>query len=182
MAKISFSKKHQELEQIAIHHNDVAEALRRYFYPADGHYDERFRGYSDDKLKDDLQSRLSEIDCTSALSVLSAMEAAFRIDYLQRCGIKKKDRLSRAFQQIYKDKKSHARLVEDILFGWKNEATTQGKRLISELIGAFKYRHWLAHGRYYEPKLGKKYDYGSVYELAVNVFISFPFVRVDALN
>ena len=37
------------------------------------------------------------------------------------------------------------------------------------MITAFKYRHWLAHGRYWEPKLGRIYDYYSLYDLAYSM-------------
>jgi hypothetical protein len=62
---------------------------------------------------------------------------------------------------------------------WKREPTIRAG-LISDLIGAFRYRDWLAHGRYWPPKLGRKYDYESVYKLAEDILDSFPFVEADA--
>ncbi len=64
-------------------------------------------------------------------------------------------------------------LEDEILNSWKCCSSASDK-LIGDLKGAFKFRHWLAHGRYWEPKLGQKYDYESVYVLAVTVFSSFP--------
>jgi hypothetical protein len=122
--RISFSGEHQELTGIAAHHSDVADALQLYFSPTDGRYRARFAGYSLAELKDELQSRLAEVDRTSALSVLSALEAAFRIDYLQRCYAKKKDRVSRAFRTIHKHKGPRPALDEDILAVWRRESTT----------------------------------------------------------
>lgn len=46
------------------------------------------------------------------------------------------------------------------------QETCMSKALLGELAGAFRYRHWLAHGRYWQPKLGRKYDYLSVFGLA----------------
>jgi hypothetical protein len=54
------------------------------------------------------------------------------------------------------------------------------KSLIDDLIGAFGYRNWLAHGRYWIPKLGRKYDYESVYKPAEDILGNFPFVEADA--
>lgn len=68
-------------------------------------------------------------------------------------------------REIYQMKGSRASLEDDILRLWK-EDFPEYKRLISEVITAFKYRHWLAHGRYWEPKLGRIYDYYSLYDLA----------------
>jgi hypothetical protein len=172
--RISFSGEHQELTEIAVHHSDVADALQLYFSPTDGLHHARFTGYSLAELKNELQSRLAEVDRTSTLSVLSALEAAFRIDYLQRCYAKKKDRVSRAFRIVYKHKGPRPALGEDILAVWQRESTTP-VRLISALMGAFNYRHWLAHGRYWTPRLGRKYDYESTYALAQTVLSSFPF-------
>ncbi len=177
--RVSFSGEHQELTQIAAHHSDVTDALRLYFRPADGPYQARFAGYSLAELKDELRARLAEVDRTSALSVLSALEAAFRIDYLQRCYAKKKDGVSRAFRKIYQHKGPRPALEEDILTVWRRESTTP-VRLIVALTEAFNYRHWLAHGRYWTPRLGRKYDYESVYALAQTVLSSFPFEEAQA--
>jgi hypothetical protein len=44
-----------------------------------------------------------------------------------------------------------------------------GKSVISDLRGALNYRNWLAHGRYWVAKLGRKYDFFSVLTLAINI-------------
>jgi hypothetical protein len=54
---------------------------------------------------------------------------------------------------------------EDILQGWRSYFPAD-KAVLSQLKGAFNYRHWFAHGRYYTPKLGQKYDFFLVYGLA----------------
>jgi len=107
------------------------------------------------------------------MSLLAAVEAAFRIDYLQRCYQKKKDDVSRQFWDIYKEKDTRASLEDDIFEVWKN-ATSGSSKLIAELRGAFKFRHWLAHGRYWTPKLGQRYDYLSVYPLVLQALSSLP--------
>jgi len=178
--KVSFSNQYQEMSQIESHRADVTLATKEYFRPRTGEYPERFFGYSIAELKSELTMRLAEIDVTSSLSLLSAIEAAFRIDYLQRCYMRKKDPLSRIFREVHKHKESRASLEDDILDSWKQN-TTASKEILGHLKGALKYRHWIAHGRYWEPKLGRtKYDYQSVYQLAQLVFLSFPFVGVDA--
>lgn len=39
-------------------------------------------------------------------------------------------------------------------------------QIIGDVKRAFKYRHWLAHGRYWTPKLGQGYNYAAVYGVA----------------
>lgn len=172
--KVSFSNQHQDMAIIESHHLDVTEATKHYFKPASGQFIQRFMGYSPQELARELEGHLKELEHTSSLSILSAIEAAFRIDYLQRCYQKKKDDLSREFREIHKTKGSKASLEEDILEKWK-EKTSVPKEIIGHLKGALKYRHWLAHGRYWEPKLGRsKYDFQGIHQLGQIVFTSFP--------
>lgn len=94
------------------------------------------------------------------------------MDYRYRCKRKLKDKLSRRFRQIYKSHAERVQLDEDILEGWAEDSTAP-RQLISELRGAFHFRHWLAHGRYWEPKLGRKYDYNYLFLLAEAIINAF---------
>ena len=50
-----------------------------------------------------------------------------------------------------------------------------------DLKGAFKFRHWLAHGRYWDPNLGrKKYDFQSLYALAEEFFECFLYKKFES--
>ncbi|MCX6832278.1 MAG: hypothetical protein NT028_09125, partial [candidate division Zixibacteria bacterium] len=117
-----------------------------------------------------------ELERTSSLTLLSSLEASLRIDYQNRCDQKKKDSLSREFKSLYKKKQSNIPLEDGILKAWKRHHP-ELKALISRLVAAFKYRHWLAHGRYWELKLGRKYDYSDIYSLAQDVYKRFPLLR-----
>lgn len=177
-SRVLFSGQHLQLTQIALHHSDVEHALKVYFNPAASQYSIRFAGYLSSEVQTELFTRLSEAEKASILTILSSLEATFRIDYLQRCYLKKKDRLSRAFREIHQRHASRANLDEEILGAWALHSSVLST-LIGDIRGAFKYRHWLAHGRYWVPKLGRKYDYDSVYLLAQRVHAVFPF---ESLN
>lgn len=99
------------------------------------------------------------------------------MDYLHRCQRKKKDDLSRAFQEIYKQKGAKAQLDEDIFETWK-QVTSGTSRIIGDLRGAFRFRNWLAHGRYWTPKFSR-YEFSDIYILAQTTFASFPFYAED---
>jgi len=124
---------------------------------------------------------IEELEKTSSLTLLSFLEAIFRVDYLTRCYRKEKDDLSRKFRVIYKKKANRASLENDILEIWKKHCYDSEKReylnLISELIGTLKYRHWLAHGRYWEPKLGRIFDYYYIYELSEQICNTLPLIN-----
>ncbi len=176
--RISLSNDHLGLDDISIHHSDSESSLKLYFTHKWKDYEKRFDGYTAEDLISELRIRIDELNHTSSLSLLSAIEAAFRIDYLQRNYKKRKDPLSRDFRAIYRQKNLRASLEEDIFDTWKANANG-ASQIISDLKGAFKYRHWLAHGRYWEPKFGRpRYDYDTVYEMTEIVFNSFPFEGV----
>jgi hypothetical protein len=166
MAKrVALFDEQPSLEDIAEHHRDLDASLRLYFSERSPKYVERFAGYTSQGVRDELRRRLDEVNKTSSLTVLAAVEAAFRVDYLRRSRQKKKDPAARALREIYKKKQDRASLDEDILEAWIGHSP-EVRPLISELRGAFRFRHWLAHGRCFEAKLGRLYDSDSLYVLA----------------
>jgi hypothetical protein len=171
--RVGFSKTLLTLEAISNHYIDVEASLRIYFSPVHPEFASRFFAYTQAQLTSIYLERIAEVDITSALTTLGALEAAFRIDYLQRCYLRKKDELSRALREIHRRKGSRVRLEDEILGKWKVH-TIGAERIIGDLRGAFKFRNWLAHGRYWVPKHGQKYDYGTIYALANEVFQAFP--------
>lgn len=172
MAKVSLSGQALTLPEVARHNSAVLAAAYDFFANPDravlsAH--PSLRGYIGLPLDEVRTSVLAEIDHNSALSVLSCAEAAIRTDYLRRVYDKQKDDLSRALRRIYKVKEERARLDDDLLFCWRDHSNVS-KALVSELIGAFNYRNWLAHGRYWTPKFGRRYDFSTVYPIA-DVFL-----------
>lgn len=177
LARVSFSGDHLELTALARDHTDTEESVRSYFLSAPFQGTVRFAGYTMDEVRAEMEDLLSEHDRRSALALLAALEASFRIDYLQRCYRKEKDPLSRSLREIFALKKDRASLEEDILGAWKDYSNAPSARaIVQELRGALKYRHWLAHGRYWVPKLGQRYDYQGIYDLAQAVFTDFSLI------
>lgn len=168
--KVVFSGQQLALIDIVQYHRDIESSLRVYYSQDSSQYERQFAGYTEEELWEERDARLLEHDRLMAFSVLSALEAALRVDYLQRVYGKKKDGLSKAFREIYKEKGERASLVDDILQQWK----ILESKSVGDIVDAYKYRHWLAHGRYWTPKLGQKYDYQTVYYLAAKVCNDFP--------
>jgi hypothetical protein len=110
--------------------------------------------------------------------MLTSIEAAFQLDYQYRCQRRLKDSLSRAFRAIYKRKPDYVRLEKDIFDAWSVHSSA-AHSLIGELRGAFRFRNWLAHGRYWTPRLGRNYDFESLYLLADAVFCTLPLFGLD---
>ncbi len=173
--RVSFSGEQLGLPEIAAHHQDLKSSLTLYFSPQSQIYSVRFDEYTAGEVSDELGERLAEADLTSSLTVLASVEAAFRVDYLQRCYRKEKDSLSRAFRIIYKVKQERASLRDEILAAWVDNY--YGVRsIVGELRSVFRFRDWLAHGRYWTPKLGQPYDFSGIFALADQTLRSFPFL------
>lgn len=177
--RVSFSEQNLVLDEIDQYYRNIEASTRFYFSLSNPNADELFAGRTKTEIEYELEVISEENEHLVALNLLASIEAAFRVDYLQRCYKRKKDSLSLALRNIHNTKGNHASLEDDIFTAWK-ENTSSSNSIVSDLKGAFKYRHWLAHGRYWEPKLGRKYDYFSVFTLAQTVFNSFPFEGTNA--
>ncbi len=176
--RVIFSGLQLGLTDIADHHRDLGSSLRLYFSPDSPSYQVRFAGYTVTEVTKELRRRLEEVDKTSSLAVMASIEAAFRIDYLQRCYRRGKDPVSRAFRNIYKAKQKYASLEDEIFGAWADNSSVL-RSIIGELRGAFRFRHWLAHGRYWIPNLGRGYDFNDVFALADLTLSSFPLYEFD---
>lgn len=172
---VSFSNQHIEISKYAEHYNDLTESLKFFFDPQASEFIVRWATMTKPEVASRLDGRLSEVELTSSLALLSGVEALFRIDYLNRVHQRLRDPLSKAFKEVYGQYKLKVNLEDKLLDLWK-EHTDVERQDISSLKGAFKYRHWLAHGRYWTPKLGQQYRYKDVHDLALAVRNGFPFV------
>jgi hypothetical protein len=144
------------LPDIAAYQQDADSALRLLFTDTNPDFVLRFVGYRRVDIAAELTRRLDETDLRSSLTILARLEAAFRIDYKQRCAKKKPDPVSIEFRALSNAKGRKVALEDEIWEIWRN-AHPSTRPLISELRSAFKFRHWLAHGRYWQ--VGRKYDF-----------------------
>jgi hypothetical protein len=170
------------IPEVAKYHRDAESSLRLYFTSDNPSFVARFAGYVPSKVEEELADRIGETDMRSALAIMTRIEAAFRIDYQMRCRRKETDGVSVAFRRLkrtYGEQYWRVPLERMIFETWRT-VYPETSNLISELNGAFRFRHWLAHGRYFQPKLARKYDYQGLYVLAVNVMAQFPLLAENA--
>lgn len=172
--RITFSGQHLQLAQISQYYSDIEASVRNYFSLFNPRLGERFAGYTPQEMEREMDSVLEEHARSTSMSILSALEATFRMDFLQRCYKRRRDPLSRAFREIHREKGQYVPLT-DIFSEWQLHSDVS-KSVIADLKRAFRYRHWLAHGRYWTPKIGREYDYDDIYTLAESIYGSFPFV------
>jgi hypothetical protein len=99
------------------------------------------------------------------LNLLSATEAALRVDFWNRVHDKQRDKLSRVFRQLVKKFDERIALEDHLLDAWM-DCQPDTKSRAGDFIGALKLRNWLAHGRYWTPKLARQsYSPGDVFDI-----------------
>ena len=172
-AHVRLSGQHLELDRIARQYRDVEAAVKDYFSASNPRSADRFLGYTEEEILSERTSLLEEHGRGTSMTVLAALEAAFRIDFLQRCYRREKDAVSIEFLKLYRSRRAPVSLGGDILPVWKRKASKLAS-VVADLQKVFRYRNWLAHGRYWESD-SPKYDYEEVYRLAETVLNVFPF-------
>ena len=109
------------------------------------------------------QRQRDELGYATMMSLLAATEAAIRVDFLVRVKNNKKDPISRDFAQIYRQSGLQVGLEDQILGIWKQNSARDVKEMLGRFRGCLHLRHWLAHGRYWKPKVGQYYDAHDVF-------------------
>src|ERR1017187_8822237 len=100
------------------------------------------------------------------LHLLTTTEALLRLGFEDLSKRKTKPAISRRFRKIGRERGEKIRLEEDILNTWI-ELYPVTARAIREFKGVVPLRDWLAHGRYWNPKIGRPvYDVRDVFDIA----------------
>ena len=175
--RLSKSNKHLNKDDIAEMFEYREKSLKIFFSNLNPEYNSIFIGLTQKELKKELEYHLSEVEKDACLNLLASIEAIFRLDYAIRCEEKDKADISRKFRLLFAQNQYWIPLEEGIFDEWKKVSGIK-PTTISNLKGVFKYRHWLAHGRYWTLKAGKeKYDFYELYQLATELD-SFPLKRI----
>ncbi len=102
-------------------------------------YDEAKRLFSE--LREDL-------DRFVIFDLISATEAAIRLDYLYRCQNRDKDPLSRAYRMAWK-KHREKTTWKELRSLWVQHCP-DARTIVNQFFELLPIRHWIAHGRYYQ--------------------------------
>lgn len=108
------------------------------------------------------------LDYATGFQLLSSIEASLRLDFLGRVNKPRPtSKIDKTFQDIFEVKAFKVNLEEDILEQWKEH-----KPACVNEIGQFKqilrFRHWLAHGQYWQPDF-PKYAPLQAYSIGKNI-------------
>ncbi len=179
MRRPSFSPsgQHLSISDIADHFEGVKDSLS-YYYTSRESRAANHPLATEEELEKEYRAAIFELEMTTCLSLLVALEALFRLDYLFRAEMRLKDDMSREFGKIYARHRERARF--DILLKvWKRRVPAIREHM-QRLSAAAHFRDWLAHGRYWIPHLARKHGYLDIYELAsaIEQEVSFKSFRV----
>ena len=83
--RVTFSGEHLPLVEIVQHYSDIEVSVRNYFSADNIHSGDRFVDYTPLEIEREMTSVLAEHARSTSMSILAALEAAFRMDFLQRC-------------------------------------------------------------------------------------------------
>ena len=164
---VSFSNQNVPLAYVREKYQVSMDALNDFYRTTNS----RFISYTMQEFQQELDKSRDELEKVFSLDLLSCVEASCRIDYLNRLGKKLKDPVSQAMRALKLSDPRKASLEDHILSIWQNTGSYRNSYM-SEIKRAFKYRHWLAHGRYWVLRNGITFDFPSLYAL-MNPFISY---------
>lgn len=135
-------------------------------------HEEKFKGYSREEVEEFFDAQRRRLELLTMLELLATTEAILRLEVYSRITLRRKDSLSRRLRRLHKVRGNRIRLDEDILATLKDEGISASA--ISAFRGALKLRHWLAHGRYWRPKLGRDFIPHDVFDISRAFIDSIP--------
>lgn len=144
------------------------QALVLYYQQSNPNYAILFVGLRSEEIARLLAERQSELQYAFSLTILASVEAAFRIDFRHRCQRRVKSPVTEKLRSLERRFTGRFMPIDNIFDVWKKDSP-EFRGIIGDINTAFRYRDWLAHGRSFFPKFGKRFDIVTVYKLADDV-------------
>jgi hypothetical protein len=127
---------------------------------------ERYRDESLSELRERFAVARKHLQYAALLHLLTTTEALLRLAFEDLSKRQTKPAIFRRFRKIGRERGENIRLEEDILKTWI-EVYPRTARSIREFKGVVPLRDWFAHGRYWNPKIGRPvYDVRDVFDIA----------------
>ncbi len=181
MAKQRLGVQPLKLKEIDNHHKDCERSLKLYFSENNLEIQNMLIEYFPTELEEDartklLDIRIKELERSSSLMLLAAIEAWFMMDVKNRQAANLTDAFSLELINWKIAKIKYILLDPNFWEIWKTHNPNLID-LIGKLKDQFHYRHWLAHGRHF-PANTQKHEYSfekDIYALAEVILRDFPF-------
>lgn len=130
-------------------------------------HDSPYFGLTEAEIEDYFDQQIEELELLTMLGLISVTEGCLHRDFRARTSQRLKDKISKRFRRIQKKCNKKNRRIElegHILPVWREHSDDRDKsRAINGFCSLLPLRHWLAHGRHWNAKLGRDYDTQDVY-------------------
>lgn len=126
-------------------------------------HESRFIGLTRGEVAEFFDAQRGQLELLTMFELLATAEAILRVEFNARVTARRKDGLSRRFREIHKARRDKIRLDEDILVAMKEEGMPTN--VVAAFRRALRLRNWLAHGRHWDPKLGRGYAPSEVFDI-----------------
>lgn len=153
----NLSNNEQTIDQINDWHDEVSISLRDRFRSIVNQHQNtsalpnKFLFMTIEEIKQYFDTLQDEVNYAASLSIIASFEASISVDLANRIRKKSKNGISKDLKQISNNNQKRPRL-EDVLTIWKKYCCASQ---IANFQAAYAFRNWLAHGRYWHPKLGR---------------------------
>lgn len=134
-------------------------------------YAEQFFGRSEAEVQEEANRIRKELSHVCSMCVMAYIESLFRIDSFVRIKHKCKGNITGKVKALLQKKKSIPLVrFEDLLDVWKEEYETE-TLLFRAINNSLKFRHWIAHGRYWrlDNDIDLHFDFVDIFLLAQQV-------------
>ena len=147
-ASFTLSEHVVTLDEVSSYYDNSKEAIEQYYNPSI--VNPSFVGLSPREVRAKRDKLLKELSIECGMMLMSAVEAAFRSDFVLRCRKSKKEQIDRDFKIVLERVKElyQVRIKEDLIDRWAEEYPAD-RHNFSLLKNRFDYRNWVAHGRYW---------------------------------
>jgi hypothetical protein len=169
-----FSGNEKKIDQIWLWYDDQKEALQDYrnkvveeLYSEVSLKHAKFLNYTVEEINEYFDNSKLHLEELVTFELISSTEASLKMDYLRRSYNKDKSSIGRKFRDIYKLKTERVSLEKDIIETWK--AQLLYKNPFHDFLGLLNFRNWIAHGRYWNPRLGRQYTPEIAYSIAEDI-------------
>jgi hypothetical protein len=129
-------------------------------------------------VRNQYEKDLKELRYAAMFGLISAIEAAFRIDHKLRSDEEKDDEISRSLKKLSQKKKGGdwTKFGDDILKTWIRSLSIseECKKAVGDLLNILPLRDWLAHGRCGEKKFSQKFDPETILIVAERLIENLP--------
>jgi hypothetical protein len=174
MGNISLSEEEIPVESIMNWYEDQLEAIKDFknkivdavIYSKPINFNSKFIAFTLEELDTYFINSVDELEHLVCFNLIAATEARLRVDFINRVRRKDKSTVGRTFRELHKKRKNKISLEEHIIETWKSETD---ETMFSDFLGILNYRHWMAHGRYWKPKLGRTYPVNTAYRISESI-------------